>query len=181
MTTGPDEVERVRSYLLSQGETYTFAEIWVRFAKARLELIDSVSEVDQGQADFRPDVDEWSISEVLNHVVASSGRVSGIVEALANGASPSPGIIDPPREKTALSIEELRERLTLDSLRWSALVERLPPAPSTVLTAPHPFFGELHARAWLLFQRVHDIDHAGQVEKNKVAGTGGADGKCDTR
>ena len=37
MTTGPDEVERVRSYLLSQGERYTFAEIWVRFAKARIE------------------------------------------------------------------------------------------------------------------------------------------------
>ena len=29
--------------------------------------------------------------------------------------------------------------------------------------------GELHARAWLLFQRVHDMDHAGQVEKNRLA------------
>ena len=169
MTTGSDEGERVRSYLLSQGETYTFAEIWVRFAKARIALIDSVSEVDQSQADFRPDVDEWSISEVLDHLVISSGRVSEIVAALSRGATPSPGRIDPPREETSLGIDELRERLTLDSLRWSALVERLPPAPSTVLTAPHPFFGELHARAWLLFQRVHDMDHAGQVEKNKRA------------
>ena len=169
MTTGSDQAERVRSYLLSQGETYTFAEIWVRFAKARIALIDSVSEVDQSQADFRPDVDEWSISEVLDHLVISSGRVSEIVAALSRGATPNPGRIDPPREETSLGIDELRERLTLDSLRWSALVERLPPAPSTVLTAPHPFFGELHARAWLLFQRVHDMDHAGQVEKNKRA------------
>ena len=169
MTTEPDEVERVRSYLLSQGERYTFAEIWVRFAKARIALIDAVTDVDQEQADYRPDAEEWSISEVLNHVVASSGRVSEIVDALANGASTSPGNIDPPREETALSIEELRKRLTQDSLRWSALVERLPSAPSTELTAPHPFFGQLHARAWLLFQRIHDLDHAGQVEKNKVA------------
>ena len=169
MTTEPDEAERVRSYLQSQGEKYTFAEIWVRFVKARIALIDAVSDVDQGQADFRPDPDEWSISEALNHVVTSSGRISEIVDALANGASPSPGIIDPPREETTLSIEELRERLMLDSLRWSALVERLPSAPSTDFTAPHPFFGELHARAWLLFQRIHDIDHAGQVEKNRVA------------
>ena len=181
MTTGSDEVERVLSYLTSQGERYTFAEIWVRFAKARLELIDSVSEVDQGQADFRPDAGEWSISEVLSHLVTSSGTVSEIVDALSRGVTPTPGRIDPPREETSLDINELRERLTLDSLRWSALVERLPPAPSTDLTAPHPFFGELHARAWLLFQRIHDIDHAGQVEKNKVAGTGGADGKCDTQ
>ena len=169
MTTGSDQAERVRSYLLTQGERYTFAEIWVRFTKARIALIDSVSEVDQGQADFRPDVDEWSISEVLSHLVTSSGKVSEIVDALSRGATPSPGRIDPPREETSLGIDELRERLTLDSLRWSALVERLPPAPSTVLTAPHPFFGELHARAWLLFQRVHDMDHAGQVEKNKRA------------
>ena len=102
-------------------------------------------------------------------MVTSSERVSRVVEALSRGVTPSPGRIDPPREETSLGIDELRERLTLDSLRWSALVERLPPAPSTVLTAPHPFFGELHARAWLLFQRIHDMDHAGQVEKNKRA------------
>ena len=139
MTTGPDEAERVRSYLLSQGERYTFAEIWVRFAKARIALIDSVAGVDQEQADFRPDADEWSISEVLSHVVTSSGTVSEIVDALSRGVTPTPGRIDPPREETSLDINELRERLILDSLRWSALVERLPPAPSTDLTAPHPF------------------------------------------
>ena len=99
MTTGSDEVERVLSYLTSQGERYTFAEIWVRFAKARLELIDSVSEVDQGQADFRPDAGEWSISEVLSHVVTSSGKVSEIVDALSRGVTPTPGRIDPPRRR----------------------------------------------------------------------------------
>ena len=181
MTTGADEGERVRSYLLSQGERYTFAEIWVRFAKARIALIDSVTGVDQELADFRPDTGEWSISGVLDHLVISSEKVSEVVDALSRGVTPRPGRIDPPREETTLSIEELRERLTLDSLRWSALVEGLPPAPSTAPTAPHPFFGELHARAWLLFQRVHDMDHAGQVEKNKRALIGGADGKCDTR
>ena len=125
--------------------------------------------VDRYQAEFRPDADEWSISQVLSHLVASSATVSEIVDSLSRGVAPTPGRIDPPKEEASLDINELRERLTLDSLRWSALVERLPPAPSTTLTAPHPSFGELHARAWLLFQRIHDMDHAGQVEKNKVA------------
>ena len=137
---------------------------------SRIALIESVSDVDQEQADFRPDADEWSISEALSHLVTSSKRISEIVDALARGATPGIERIDPPREATSQSIDELQERLTLDSLRWSALVERLPPAQSTTLTAPHPFFGELHARAWLMFQRIHDIDHAGQVEKNKQAG-----------
>ena len=34
--------------------------------------------------------------------------------------------------------------------------------------SPHPFFGDLHARAWYLFQRVHDQDHAQQVLTNKT-------------
>ena len=30
-------------------------------------------------------------------------------------------------------------------------------------------FGELHARAWFLFQRTHDLDHVGQIEAIKAA------------
>ena len=88
MTTGSDQAERVRSYLLSQGERYTFAEIRVSFAKARLALIDSVAGVDQQQADFRPGAGEWSISEVLSHLVTSSETVSEIVDTLSRGSNP---------------------------------------------------------------------------------------------
>ena len=58
------------------GERYTFSELWVRLIKARIELMDSVEGVTQEQAEFRPDADEWSISEVLDHVITSSGRVA---------------------------------------------------------------------------------------------------------
>ncbi|HAC19153.1 MAG TPA: hypothetical protein DCF78_11340, partial [Dehalococcoidia bacterium] len=39
--------------------------------------------------------------------------------------------------------------------------------PSLEIEARHTFFGQLHARAWYLFQRVHDLDHAQQIDKNK--------------
>jgi hypothetical protein len=32
-------------------------------------------------------------------------------------------------------------------------------------TIPHPFFGALNWRETLLFMRLHDLDHAGQLTK----------------
>ena len=169
MTTQADDAQRVRSYLQAQGERYTFSELWVRLVKARIAVIDAVGGVTQNQADFRPDPDEWSISEVLHHLVTSSGRVAELVATLSQGQTVTPGRIDPPREETSLTITDLRAKLLEDSIAWSALISELPPSPDTSPTAPHMFFGELHARAWYLFQRVHDLDHAGQIGKNKAA------------
>ena len=92
-----------------------------------------------------------------------------MVAALSRGEPFTTGRIDPPREEASLTIEQLTAYLREDSISWSALTERLPLSPPTEPTAPHPFFGELHARAWYLFQRVHDLDHADQINKNKQA------------
>ena len=169
MTTQNDEAQRVRSYLLSQGEKYAFTELWPRLITARLEVIAAAEGVSQEQADFTFAPEEWSIAEVLHHVVTSSGRVAETIESLAHGNEPPPRAIDPPRESAELSIAELRQRLTSDSLAWCALTERLPTSPNLDVTAPHPFFGELHAGGLYLFQRVHDLDHVGQINKNKNA------------
>ncbi len=169
MATQNDEALRVRSYLFSQGERYTFAELWPRMMKARMSVIDAAEGVTQAQAEFRPDADEWSVAEVLHHLTVSSARVAEVIEALSRGEEIAPRRIDPPREETSLSVERLREMLRDDAIAWSAMTHRLPPSPPTAPTAPHMIFGELHARAWYLFQRVHDLDHAGQIAKNKAA------------
>ncbi|SVC13391.1 uncharacterized protein METZ01_LOCUS266245, partial [marine metagenome] len=46
------EEQRVREYLISQGEKYPFKQLWTRAIAARLELIKEVSDVSQSQADF---------------------------------------------------------------------------------------------------------------------------------
>ena len=74
MTTQNEEARRVRSYLLAQGENYAFTEMWPRLMKARLEVIAAVDSVSQEQADFTTDPDEWSIAEVLHHLITSSAR-----------------------------------------------------------------------------------------------------------
>ena len=171
MTTLDAEALRVRSYLLVQGEKYAFTEMWPRFITAREEVIAAVDGVSQRQADFTFAPEEWSISEVLHHVLISSARVAEVVEAIANGNEPPAraAAIDPPRESPTQGIAELRERLNEDTLAWRALTDRLPTSPNLEVTAPHPFFGELHAGGFYLFQRVHDLDHVGQINKNKSA------------
>ena len=170
MTTQDTEAQRVRSYLLTQGEKYSFTELWPRLIKARQEVIAAADGVNQRQADFTFAPEEWSISEVLHHVLTSSARVAEVVETMANGnAPPARAAIDPPRESATQGISELRERLNEDTLAWRALTDRLPTSPNLEVTAPHPFFGELHAGGFYLFQRVHDLDHVEQINKNKSA------------
>ena len=65
MTTMDAEAQRVRSYLLAQGEKYAFTDLWPRLIKARLEVIAAVDGVSQEQADFTFDSEEWSIAEVV--------------------------------------------------------------------------------------------------------------------
>jgi hypothetical protein len=33
---------------------------------------------------------------------------------------------------------------------------------------PHPAFGQLDVLQWIAFQRLHGMDHMGQIEKNKA-------------
>ena len=79
------EEQRVREYLISQGEKYPFKELWIRAIAARLELIKEVSDVNQDQADFSFDKDEWTISEILEHVINSTSRVTDLISDLTRG------------------------------------------------------------------------------------------------
>ena len=167
MAEQTNERGRVRGYLLSQGERYGYFEIWSRCVKARLEVLDSLQGVSDDQARFKPADGEWSISEVALHVLNGSRRVARLVELLAEGQPASSDRIDPPHEETNLAVEELHSLLLRDTVRWSALTEKLPGSPSFEATALHPFFVELHSRAWYLFQRVHDLDHYRQIEAIK--------------
>ena len=167
MAAPSDEFARIRSYLLAQGEKFSFLELWPRRIKARLEVLDALEDVSEEQAAFKPGENEWSISEVALHVLNGSKNVSRLVELLAQGDTASSENIDPAKEQTDLKINELRRQLLYDALNWSSMTERLPASPSFTVTANHSMFGDLHSRGWYLFQRLHDLDHAGQIRSVK--------------
>ena len=161
------EEQRVRDYLISQGGKYPFGELWVRSIAARLELIKEVTDVNQNQADFSFDSAEWTISEILEHVMTSTHTVTNLISELAIGNTGDSSNIDPPRKVSNLSIDELRKGLLDGAFKWTSMTDNLPFMPNMDQMSNHSFFGDLHAGAWYLFQRVHDLDHLNQIRNNK--------------
>jgi len=161
------EEQRVREYLISQGEKYPFKQLWIRAIAARLELIKEVSDVSQNQADFSFHKDEWAISEILEHVINSTSRVTDLISDLTSGAIGDSSDIDPPRELSHSNIDELRGQILEGAFKWTAMTDNLPDTPNMENNSDHGFFGDLHAGGWYMFQRVHDLDHLNQIRNNK--------------
>lgn len=169
--TQQSEFDRVRSYLVSQAEKKTFDDLRSAVEEARAGLLAEVESLTEEQARFKPAGEgesAWSIAEVLRHCIHEQEAVALRVRALGLG-DPARGsslgrVIGRPEARIGDLVRDLQAaNFALDHAVGSvAGMEKLGP------TAPHPFFGELNCRAWYLFQRVHDIDHARQVQKIKA-------------
>ena len=159
----------MHNYYQSQGERYSFAELWPRATKARLDLLDTLDGVGDAEAAWSPAPEEWSIKEVALHILNNSRSTRRVVRALVAGERADTSGIEPPRRTTDASMDELRAQLRDDGIEWAATILELQPTPPLEPTARHSMFGELHARAWYLFQRTHDLDHRGQIEGVKSA------------
>ena len=167
---GPREEERQRvsGYLLSQGEKYGWLELWPRVVQGRLEFLEAIRDVSEEQGDFRSGEGDWTIREVAHHVLAGSRGVAEMITRLAGGqTAESVRWTDPAQEPASTSLSELRAEILADSVAFSNLTVQFPDDVSLEPTAPHSFFGELHCRGWFMFQRVHDQDHARQVQAIK--------------
>ena len=140
MTNGPTDAERerIRGYLMAQGEKYRWLELWPRVVGARVALLDALSGVSEEQAGFSPAEDEWSIREVAHHVVNGSRGVARLIEQLARGEEPSSQErTDPRREPPEAAFEQLRLELAEQSAEFAGLVARLPEPPSLERTHSH--------------------------------------------
>ena len=95
-----DEIQRVSSYLLTQGEKYSWVELWPRVVDARIDFLNTLNRVSPEQAAWKPDPDHWSIEEVAQHVLDGSKRCADLVAQLSQGRDPTLtpqeiGAIDP--------------------------------------------------------------------------------------
>ncbi len=164
-----DVREQVVSYLAHQA-TKEAADLRALIERERTRLLGSLEGVSEVQASWKPQPDEWSIKEVLRHVLAAESGVTEIVTSLAAGVTPEgereTGRQDPDE---SANLGDLVERLRAERQRLLAFLDSLPPSADLSVTFPHPFFGPLNFKGWVAFQRVHDGDHIGQIEGNKAA------------
>ena len=165
-----DEQKRIRAYLLAQGAKQTPAEIVAKVEAAMADLAKAARAVPVARFAERPEPEEWSANEVLAHVVAADGYFGGGVVAVLEGRPVPPrgggrGFENAPLRTADAWLEILgRQRHTLfDRVRTAD------PAGGLDVTIEHPFFGPLNWRETLLFTRLHDLDHAGQLGKIAAA------------
>ena len=170
MTTMTDEQKRVRGYLEAQGAKLMPAAIVDKVREAMERLRAAAMAIPDAGFAQAPAPGEWSANEVMAHVVDAGRHFGeGIVQALDGLA---PGERRHTAERPAAPSHTAAEWLAMLDRDREPLFDRAlraDPAARLEQSISHGFFGQLNWRETLLFIRVHDLDHAGQLEKIAAA------------
>ncbi len=108
----------------------------------------------------------WSVAMTMQHLVIVGGSIRKVIIDLSNGGTklqptgtaavkPNP---DVDRETIIASFQEMAERFVRDTANIN--VNAFPKA-----TFPHPWFGPLNAKGWLILAASHQRIHRHQTEE----------------
>jgi len=166
MPQGPDVQHQVLSYVRHQAAKDP-ADLAALIERTAADCARCLEDVSEEQAAFRYD-QEWSIKEVLGHMLASGSGVNREIGNLAEdrasaGESASGGVVS----GADRPIGELRQALARLWRETARLAASLPEA-GLERTFEHPMFGPLNPSEWIAFQRLHAMDHIQQMEMIKA-------------
>ena len=163
--TREEEVARVRSYLASQAMRRSPEQLGETLREAHHQFLAATAAISDAAFRTIPREDEWSAADVLAHVRAIAAfdekSICGVIE---HGEQPmdvddalEQAPPDATREQLLADIERHRERLI-------AVVLQADPQAHLNIVWGHNEFGKMNWREWLLFARVHTLDHARQIQ-----------------
>lgn len=161
MTQDSDVQQQVLSYLRHQADKdpADLAALMERTAADCARCLDGISEE---QAAFQYD-QEWSIKEVLGHMLASgkgvNREIGNLTEDRPSAGQARMGVVS----GADRPIGELRQALARLWRETARLAASLPEA-GLERTWEHPMFGPLNPGEWIAFQRLHATDHIQQIE-----------------
>jgi hypothetical protein len=161
----PEVRDRVVSYMQHQAGKPRDAMIEL-VRTSQLRYLDVIGALSDEAAAKKPAPDEWSVRELILHVISAEAGVSELVHHLSRGEQPSgerrPGMtMEDDGRPFASFVDELRRtnQMMLEA------IQGLPASPNVTERAKHPFFGDLNCLEWAVFQRVHDEDHVQHAQK----------------
>jgi uncharacterized damage-inducible protein DinB len=163
--TREEEVARVRSYLASQALRRTPEQLVEALREAHHQFLAAIAAVPETAFRTIPKEGEWSAADVLAHVRSIAAfderSICGVIERGEQPADVDDALEQAPkhatREQMLADIEALRERLI-------AVVLQADPQAHLDIVWGHNEFGNMNWREWLLFARVHTLDHARQMQ-----------------
>ena len=163
--TREEEVARVRSYLASQAMRRTPEQLVAALREAYQEFLTAITVVPDTAFRTVPKEGEWSAADVLAHVrritVLQERSICGVIEHGEQPTNVDDVLEQAPtnatRRQMLNDIEAHRERLI-------AVVLQADPQTHLDIVWGHSEFGNMNWREWLLFARVHALDHAHQMQ-----------------
>jgi hypothetical protein len=166
MTT-TDENLRIRSYLLAQANKLAIPALVTKVREDTTPLQAIGSAVPGVHFSVRPAPGEWSAAEVYTHIIDVNERGARAIEGiLDHGTTPAP-ISDTISGETSTGLATADDYWQVYHARRERLLARVMRAAGDEhldIKITHPQFGDLSWREWLLFMRVHDLDHMRQLE-----------------
>jgi len=163
--TRAEEIARVRSYLAGQAMKRTPAQLVETLREAHQQFLAAAAAVPDTLFRVAPVDGAWSAADVMGHMLIIAAidetAIPGVIE---RGEQPpdiidliSPAPADLTREQMLAELERLRERLI-------ASVLQADPSAHLDILWRHNEFGQMNWREWLLFARVHTLDHTRQMQ-----------------
>jgi hypothetical protein len=175
MADGPpesraEEVARVRGYLASQSLRRTPAQLVEALRDAHQQFLAALALIPDASFHSRPGEGEWAAADVLLHLrTMAACDASAIPAVIERGEQPSDiqdTLVPAPPEVTRAAL--LADLEVLRAHVMAAVLRADPEAHLEVLWG-HPEFGRMHWREWVLFARVHTLDHARQLQATAAA------------
>ena len=165
-----DEQRRIKSYLTAQAAKLEPAAIVAKVRDAMADLEAAAVALPSSRFTERPAPEEWSGDEVMAHVMGSDAYFGGgIVSILEDRPLPAREERGGSAERAAQSADEWCRALARDREALFERVRAASPNDRPDRTIEHGMFGPLTWREALLFLRLHDLDHAGQLRKIATA------------
>ncbi|HEY6409260.1 MAG TPA: DinB family protein [Ktedonobacteraceae bacterium] len=163
--TREEEVARVRSYLASQAMRRTSVQLVEALREAHQQFLTALADVPETAFRTIPGAGEWSAADVLAHVRTIAAfderSICGVIERGEQPPNVDDALEQAPtnatRKQMLADIEALHERLI-------AVVIQADPHAHLDIVWGHSEFGNMNWREWLLFARVHTLDHTRQMQ-----------------
>ena len=172
---------------------HAIADIMAANERAQARFNAAVSTLSESQADFRPDENQWTIAEIVEHVSIVNDGFLRLTHKLLKEAESAPR---PPMDDLNLGHTSLDEngqqqgpfqapervrprgdariedslakmRASLDGL--AEIQSRLEAVDLSEQMFPHPFLGPINAYQWMVLLGEHEDRHRAQIERVKAA------------
>jgi hypothetical protein len=175
--TIPEEQRALAVRFLREGGRKSASEIEALVGEGHEALLRAIDGVEGSRAKRRPEPDEWSVLEVMDHVVTGKRLVAALCAGLAAGQLP-PGFgasSNGSRAQdgvTLIRFETLQAaRAAADEAQASLLncIRSFEGETDDEMKFTHFVFGSLNCREWAVFQRLHDDNHLAQIRAAAAA------------